>query len=107
MMRTFSEKKLNKIGRIDRAVRDYFERHPHVKEVAAKDLMKIFVREGIFLHDKSGIPIKLLLRELKAAGKLDLIKFCKVVRKETNPNWYFARHSDVQHMEFKSTDLYI
>jgi hypothetical protein len=43
-----SEKKIHKIGRIDQIVRDYFDAHPSQNEVAAKDLMVLFIKKGIF-----------------------------------------------------------
>ncbi len=88
----FSEKKLHKIGRIDQVVRDYFELNPSVTEIAAKDLMKVFIEKGIFLKDhRNGFPIRSLLRELDTAGKMAFIKHCKVVRKDINRNWYFEK----------------
>lgn len=91
-VQVFTEKKLHKIGRIDQIVRDYFEKNKSVSEVLAKDLMKEFIGKGIFLKDyKNGLPIRKLLRDLDAAGKLSLIKNIKVIRKDVNRNWYFAR----------------
>ncbi len=53
-----SEKKIHKIGRIDQIVRDYFDAHPSQNEVAAKDLMALFIKKGIFKKDnKEGNPI--------------------------------------------------
>ncbi len=54
-----SEKKIHKIGRIDQIVRDYFDAHPSQNEVAAKDLMALFIKKGIFKKDnKEGKPIR-------------------------------------------------
>lgn len=88
----FSEKKLHKIGRIDQVVRDYFEKNKSVDEVLAKDLMPFFIQKGIFLKDhRNGFPIRHLLRQLDAAGKLYLLKHCKVTRNKVNRNWYFQK----------------
>lgn len=88
-----SENTIHKAGRIDQAVRDYFNSNPSIKEVPAKDLMRLFVDKGIFNKDYSrpGLPIRNLLRELDKENKLSLLKHCKVVRHEVNRNWYFSR----------------
>ncbi len=89
-----SEKKIHKIGRIDQIVRDYFDAHPSQKEVAAKDLMALFIKKGIFKKDnKEGKPISDLLRELDAVNKLHLLRYIKVDRKMVNRNWYFSKPS--------------
>lgn len=94
MTSIFSEKKLHKIGRIDQVVRDYFEMHPSLSEIPAKELMVTFIEKGIFLKDhRNGFPIRQLLRELDGAGKLHLIKHTRVVRKDKNRNWYFEKTS--------------
>jgi hypothetical protein len=91
-MLNLSEKKLHKIGRIDQIVRDYFADRPTEKEVSAKNLMPLFIEKGIFEKDnRAGLPIRSLLRQLDAAGKLNLLKHAFVVRKEINRNWYFVR----------------
>jgi hypothetical protein len=87
-----SEKKLHKIARIDQVVNDYFQQHPAMKEVAAKELMPNFIAQGVFFKDqKRGAAIRDLLRRLNSDGKLHLLRYCKVVRKEVNKNWYFVR----------------
>ncbi len=88
-----TEKTIHKVGRIDQIVRDYFNSNPSVKEVAAMDLMKLFVDKGIFKKDYSrpGLPIRNLLRQLDAENKLSLLMHCKVVRHAVNRNWYFNK----------------
>jgi hypothetical protein len=89
-----SEKKIHRIGRIDQVVRDYFEAHPSQKEIAAKDLMPIFITKGIFVKDhRDGLPIMNLLRELDREKKLYLLKYAKLDRKNIYRNWYFAKPS--------------
>jgi len=61
-------------------------------EVSAKSLMPVFIEKGIFVKDhRAGFPIRTLLRQLDAAGKLTLLKHVLVKRKEINRNWYFVR----------------
>jgi hypothetical protein len=88
-----TEHKIHKIGRIDQLVRDYFDSHPSIAEIPAKDLMSMFVAKGIFNKDysRSGLPIRNLLRELDELNKLHLLRHCKVVRNRINRNWYFNR----------------
>jgi len=70
-MISLSEKKLHKIGRIDQIVRDYFADRPTEKEVSDKNLMPLFIEKGIFEKDnRARLPIRSLLRQLDAAGKL-------------------------------------
>jgi len=89
-----SEKKIHRIGRIDQIVRDYFDANSSLKEIAAKDLMPLFIKKGVFKKDnKEGKPIRDLLRELDEANKLHLLRYIKVDRKIINRNWYFSKPS--------------
>ena len=89
-----SEKKIHKIGRIDQIVRDYFDANPSLNEIAAKDLMPLFIKKGIFpKNHHDGLPIRNLLRELDSENKLHLLRFVKVDRKIVNRNWYFSKPS--------------
>ncbi len=89
-----SENKIHKIGRIDQIIRDYFDANPSLKEIAAKDLMPLLIKKGVFKKDnKGGEPIIALLRELDAANKLYLLRHIKVDRKVINRNWYFTKPS--------------
>ncbi|HMG67270.1 MAG TPA: hypothetical protein VK588_06270 [Chitinophagaceae bacterium] len=93
MPNNLSEKKVHKTGRIDQVVRDYFEKNKSISEILAKDLMPLFIEKGIFLKDqKKGLPIRQLLRDLDAAGKLSMLKLVQVVRKDAIRNWYFAKN---------------
>lgn len=81
-----------KIGRIDQIVRDYFDANRSVREVAAKDLMSLFIQKGIFLKDhRNGFPIRYLLDQPDTGNKLHLLKHGKVIRREVNRNWYFTK----------------
>lgn len=88
-----SDQIVHKAGRIDQIVRDYFSNNPGIIEIAAKDLMPLFVVKEIFSKDYSrpGLPIRNLLRLLDAESKLSLLKHCKVVRKAKNRSWYFLK----------------
>lgn len=89
-----SEKKIHRVGRIDQAVRDYFEMNPSLKEIPAKDLMPLFIKKGIFIKDHhQGLPIRNLLAELDDANKLYLLHYVKVDRKQINRNWFFSKPS--------------
>jgi hypothetical protein len=43
-----SEKKIHKAGRIDQVLRDYFSKNKSAPEVAASELMPMFIEKGIF-----------------------------------------------------------
>lgn len=89
-----TEKKIHRIGRIDQVVRDHFDAHPSQKEVAAKDLMPLFIEKGIFANDHhDGLPIRNLLRELEKEKKMYLLKYAKMDKKVIYRNWYFAKPS--------------
>jgi hypothetical protein len=91
-----TESRIRKIDQIDQIVKDYFESNPAIEEVAAKDLMSLFVSKGVFARDYSrpGLPIRNILRELDELNKLHLLRHCKVVRNKINRNWYFNRHEN-------------
>mgnify|MGYP003575251479 CR=1 FL=1 len=89
---SLSPKKMHQAGRIDQVVRDYFDLHPSVSEIPAKDLMPLFIEKGIFLKDhRNGLPIRQLLRELDAAQQLYLLEQVKVIQRSVNRNWYFVK----------------
>lgn len=88
----FSEKKLHRIDRIDRIVKDFFEENPGMQEIAAKDLMPLFIEKGIFLQDhRNGFPIRILLNELNKENKLHLFRLTKAIRHAEPSGWYFTR----------------
>ncbi len=77
---------------MDQIVRDFFKDNPSVIEVKAKELMPLFIEKGIFNKDhRDGLPIRNILRDLDSESKLNLLKHCKVIRKDINRNWYFLR----------------
>ena len=90
-MVTLSEQKLHKIGRIDQIVRDYFQENPTMKKTLAKELMPLFIENGIFFKNhRDGLPIRSLLRHLDQENKLSLLKHVQIVRHKVNINWYFV-----------------
>ena len=92
MAAVFSEKKLHRIDRLDKIIKDFFEENPHINAIAAKDLMPLFIKKGIFLQDhRNGFPIRILLNELNREKKLQLFRYTKVVRHADESAWYFTR----------------
>jgi hypothetical protein len=92
MAAVFSEKKLHRIDRLDIIIKDFFEENPDINEIAAKDLMPLFIKKGIFLQDhRNGFPIRILLNELNRENKLQLFKHIKVIRHTEESAWYFVR----------------
>ena len=86
----FSEKKLKKIARINEVVRDYFISHPTTDRIAAKMLMPIFIRKGIFVKDTdNGLPIRAIVRELYKHQQLHLLPATIVVLDKRS--YYFDR----------------
>ena len=84
-----TEQTIQKVGRIDQIVRDYFLTSDS-KEVLAKDLMPLFIEKEIFIKDlREGLPIRNILRMLDKENKLHLLKHVTVVRNTINRNWYF------------------
>ena len=89
-----SEHKIHRIGRIDQIVRDYFDAHPSLTEIPAKDLMPLFIEKGVFtIAHRNDLPIREILRELDSTNKLHLLKHVKVARKLKNRGWYFFNPS--------------
>ena len=62
----------------------------------AKDLMPLFIREGIFGQDhKNGLPIRSILRDLDKSNQLHLIPSVLAERKSQNTNWFFIRPRNI------------
>ena len=74
--------KAEKIRKINEVVGRFFDDPGNPRRVAAKDLMPLFIREGIFTADhKNGLPIRSLLRELDQQKALNLIPYVIADRK--------------------------
>ena len=88
----YSDKQINKIGRIDQAIKEYFEANSSAREISARGLMPFLIQKGIFYkNEKDGSPIKNLLRKLYKEDKLSLLKNAKVIRHPVNKKWYFCK----------------
>jgi hypothetical protein len=87
---------LTKIPAINRAIQQYFDTNPTIKQVPAKDLMPYFIKAGIFEVDrKGGLPIREILRALDRSNQLHKIPFVYADRKSVNTNWYFIQKPGV------------
>lgn len=87
-----SEYNIQKVGKIDQIVFDYFTQNPKVKEVQAKDLMEDFVKAGVFSKDyKAGLPLREFLKKVEDSNNLDLFKKATLIRNEETKYWFFVR----------------
>lgn len=83
--------KVEKIRKINEVVERFFDDPGNPRRIAAKDLMPLFIRKGIFTTDhRNGLPIRSLLRELDRRKALSLIPYVFADRKNSNVNWYFT-----------------
>jgi len=82
---------IQKSLRIKSAVNEYFENFNETK-VQAKDLMNLFMSNGIFSsNNNDGLPIRNFLRLLDENKQLNLIPKVFFEQKEQNKNWYFIK----------------
>ena len=80
------------IERINEVIDDYFKLNQDIYIIHAKELMPLFIKEGIFkTNHKDGLPIRKLLRKLDDENKLYLIPSVCPDRKKKNVSWYFTR----------------
>lgn len=80
-----------RIHRINQVLEDYFKHNPN--KIQAKELMPLFIKNGIFAKDnkdRPGLPIRNLLRKLDKDNKLTRIPYIVAERKDKNTNWFFA-----------------
>lgn len=80
-----------RIHRINQVLEDYFKHNPN--KIQAKELMPLFIKNGIFpkdYKDRSGLPIRKLLRKLDKDNKLTRIPYIVAERKDKNTYWFFA-----------------
>lgn len=74
--------KVEKIRKINEVVERFFDDPGNPRRIAAKDLMPLFIRKGIFTTDhRNGLPIRSLLRELDRRKALSLIPYVFADRK--------------------------
>ncbi len=89
-----SEYNIQKASSMDQIIFNYFKLNPKVKEIQAKDLMEIFVKENVFSKDyKEGLPLRDFLKKVEESDRLDLFKKSSLVRKEENRYWFFVRRA--------------
>ncbi|MBP5772423.1 MAG: hypothetical protein J6W75_13940 [Bacteroidaceae bacterium] len=82
-----------KVNQINEALKAYYEQHPNDSKRPAKDFMEYFVKNGIFNKDteeRSGLPLRKILRELDEHNECDAIPYLVVDRKLKNRRWFFA-----------------
>ena len=82
--------KNERINKINNVLEFYFNTNPNIKIIKAKDLMPLFIKNGIFEKDhRDGLPIRKLLRELNNNNELRLIPYAHPERKKKYINWFF------------------
>lgn len=88
-------KKEEKINKINEILNHYFSNEQNPRIVSAKDMMKLFIKKGVFDPDNiTGLPIRKLLRELDENQQLYLIPYIYPERKIKNTYWYFRASKD-------------
>ena len=77
--------------RIKRCVNEFF--NTHIKtEIEAKELMPLFIKNGIFnSNPQNGILILDFLKHLEKENYLNLIPQALYQQKNTKKNWYFVK----------------
>ena len=82
----------DKVPKINKVIKQFFDQNPSVDKIPAKDLMAEFIKAGVFIKDhRNGLPIRKVLRALDEENELDRIPFVIPERKTKNTFWYFAR----------------
>lgn len=77
---------------LNQIIDTYFDEHPDVSNIPAKDLMPQFVKAGIFDKDtKRGLPVRKLLRALDRTNELHLIPTVIANHDEKHTSWSFGR----------------
>jgi hypothetical protein len=77
--------------RIKRCVKEFFDTHIKT-EIEAKELMPLFIKNGIFnSNPQNGVIIRDFLKHLEKENYLNLIPQALYQQKNTNKNWYFVK----------------
>ncbi len=82
-----------KIQNINAILAHFFKEKSNPRQVRAKDLMPLFVKNGVFKNDsmeRPDLPIRNLLRELDKNNNLGAIPYVVAERKKNYTYWYFA-----------------
>ena len=86
-----------KITRINQIVKNYFDNPNHPRKVVAKELMGLFLADGIFSSNhRDGLPLRKLFRKLDDNNMLSLIPYLVAERKASNTNWYFQDNASAR-----------
>lgn len=87
----------NRVKKINNVLNEYFKKNPDEGLVRAKDLMNLFISEGIYIKDiKNGLPLRKDLRWLDKENKLDLLPYIYPERKSSRTNWFFSKNKHAQ-----------
>ena len=79
-----------KIIRINQIVKDYFNNPNHPRKVVAKELMGLFLADGIFSSNSNdGLPLRKIFRDLDKKNMLSMMPYLVAERKPKNINWFF------------------
>lgn len=93
-------KDISKVNLVNEVLSRFFKENPHVRRIQAKEMMDVFVKEGVFnANQADGIPIRRLLRALDRGNCLHLIPFLEVERKNAYTYWYFV-NKEVDEFEY-------
>lgn len=94
-----------KIAKINETLAQFFNDPSNPKQILAKELMPLLVKNGIFPSDhRKGLPIRNLLRKLDTRNALSQIPYVVAVRKKCNTNWYFSDMATRQSHPIISSD---
>lgn len=77
---------------INNVIADYFKLNTDVEWIPAKEIMPDLIKAGVFKKDeKSGLPLRKVLRVLDEKDELDKIPFVHPERIEKSTYWYLVR----------------
>ncbi|HLT42931.1 MAG TPA: hypothetical protein VKZ95_09525 [Sphingobacteriaceae bacterium] len=80
------------IEKINQIIADYFTANPALDWIPAKEIMPDLVKAGIFKKDeKSGLPLRKILRALDEQNALDKIPSVHPERIEKSTYWYLVK----------------
>lgn len=80
------------ITKINEVIANYFNTHPDLDWIPAKEIMPDLIKAGVFKKDeKSGLPLRKVLRVLDERDALDEIPFVHPERIDKNTYWYLVK----------------
>ena len=81
-----------RVNKINNVLDEHFKNNFSNEEMAAKDYMNLFIKNGIYEKDiRNGLPLRKDLRKLDEMNELDRVKYLEIERKKINTFWYFKR----------------